>query len=71
MRQMRGNPLYETADLHQPGVTHKVDITSVPLAGRRLRRGDGPPRAGAHRRTTAQAMRELFRLLKPGRRGAC
>ena len=31
MRQMRGNPLYETADLHQPGVTHRLDITRVPL----------------------------------------
>src|SRR5919206_2091776 len=30
-RQMRGNPLYETADLHQPGVTHRLDITRIPL----------------------------------------
>ena len=28
---MRGNPLYETADLHQPGVTHRVDITRIGL----------------------------------------
>ena len=64
MRRMRGNPLYETADLHQPGVTHKVDITSVPL-----------PDAGydvvmahhvlEHIEDDRQAMRELFRLLKP------
>lgn len=26
MWQMRNNPLYETADLHQPGVTHRTDI---------------------------------------------
>jgi len=64
MRRMRGNPLYETADLHQPGVTHKVDITRVPL-----------PDAGydvvmahhvlEHIEDDRQAMRELFRLLKP------
>lgn len=64
MRRMRGNPLYETADLHQPGVTHKVDITSVPL-----------PDACydvvmahhvlEHIEDDRQAMRELFRLLKP------
>jgi hypothetical protein len=28
---MRGNPLYESADLYQPGVTHRVDIAQVPL----------------------------------------
>jgi SAM-dependent methyltransferase len=65
MRQMRGNALYETADLHQPGVTHKVDITSVAL-----------PDASydvvmahhvlEHIDDDRQAMRELFRLLKPG-----
>jgi len=64
MRRMRGNPRYETADLHQPGVTHKVDITRVPL-----------PDAGydvvmahhvlEHIEDDRQAMRELFRLLKP------
>lgn len=65
MRQMRGNPLYETADLMQPGVTHKVDITRVAL-----------PDATydvvmahhvlEHIPDDRQAMRELFRLLKPG-----
>lgn len=65
MRQMRDNPLYETADLHQPGVTHKVDITRVAL-----------PDASydvvmahhvlEHIDDDRQAMRELYRLLKPG-----
>jgi SAM-dependent methyltransferase len=65
MRQMSGNPLYETADLLQPGVTHRVDITHVDL-----------PDASydvamanhvlEHIPDDRQAMRELFRLLKPG-----
>lgn len=29
--QMRDNPLYEAADLHQTGVTHRVDITQAAL----------------------------------------
>ena len=65
LRRMRDNPLYESADLHQPGVTHRVDITRVPL-----------PDAGydvvianhvlEHIPDDRQAMRELFRLLRPG-----
>lgn len=65
MRQMRGNPLYETADLHQPGVTHRVDIAHV-----------GLPDASydvvmanhvlEHIPDDRAAMRELHRLLKPG-----
>jgi predicted SAM-dependent methyltransferase len=65
MRLMRGNPGYRTADLHQPGVTHKVDITQVAL-----------PDAGhdvvianhvlEHIPDDRQAMREVFRLLRPG-----
>jgi len=61
MRQMRGNPLYETADLLQAGVTHQVDITDVAL-----------PDASydvvmlEHIPDDRKAMREMFRLLKPG-----
>ena len=65
MRQMRDNPHYETADLMQPGVTHQVDITKVAL-----------PDASydvvmahhvlEHIPDDRAAMRELFRLLKPG-----
>jgi SAM-dependent methyltransferase len=65
MRQMRGNPLYETADLHQKGATHKVDISRIDL-----------PDASydivmahhvlEHVDQDRAAMRELFRLLKPG-----
>jgi SAM-dependent methyltransferase len=64
MHRMRGNPLYETADLLQPGVTHKIDISRVPL-----------PDASydivmanhvlEHIEDDRQAMRELYRLLKP------
>jgi SAM-dependent methyltransferase len=64
MQQMRDNPLYETADLYQRGVTHRVDITRIPL-----------PDASydvviahhvlEHITDDRQAMRELFRLLRP------
>ena len=65
MRLMRGNPLYETADLHQSGVTHTVDITNVALS-------DGSydvviaNHVLEHIPDDRQAMRELFRLLRPG-----
>jgi SAM-dependent methyltransferase len=65
MRQMRGNPLYDTADLMQAGVTHKVDITDVPLPGASY----DVVMANhvlEHIPDDRQAMRELFRLLKPG-----
>ena len=62
---MRGNPLYETGDLHQKGVTHRLDITRT-----------GLPDASydvviahhvlEHIDDDRAAMRELFRLVKPG-----
>ena len=65
MRRMRGNRLYETADLLQAGVTHQVDITDtglpdaaydVVLANHVLE----------HIPDDRAAMREMFRLLKLG-----
>lgn len=65
MRMMRGNPLYETADLLQQGVTHQVDITRVPLPDAQY----DVVMANhvlEHIPDDAAAMSELFRLLKPG-----
>jgi hypothetical protein len=65
MRRMRGNALYETADLAQDGVTHRVDITrtglrdaayDVVMANHVLE----------HIPDDRAAMAELFRLLRPG-----
>lgn len=65
MRRMRGNALFETADLSQDGVTHRVDITRT-----------GLPDAGydvvianhvlEHIPDDRSALAELFRLLRPG-----
>jgi Methyltransferase domain len=65
MRQMRGNLVYETADLHQPGVTHRVDIarTGLPDAGYDVIIAN---HVLEHIPDDRQAMRELFRLLRPG-----
>ncbi len=65
MARMRGNPLYETADLLQAGVTHRLDITDtklpdatydVVMANHVLE----------HIPDDRAAMREVFRVLKPG-----
>ncbi len=62
---MHGNPLYETADLHQSNVTHRLDITRT-----------GLPDATydivmahhvlEHIEDDHAAMAELFRVLRPG-----
>ena len=60
--------IYETADLRQKGVTHKVDITRIPLP-------DGSydvvmaHHVLEHIDDDKTAVRELFRLLKPGGTG--
>lgn len=63
--RMRGNPLYETADLNQPGVTHRVDIkgTALPDASYDVVIAN---HVLEHIDDDHAAMRELFRLLKPG-----
>jgi len=65
IRQMRGNRLYDTADLHQADVTHRVDITATKLFS------DSYDVVIAHHvlehiDDDRQAMGELFCLLKPG-----
>jgi len=65
MRRMHGNKLYETADLMQDGVTHRVDITDTKLP-------DGAydvvmaNHVLEHIPDDRAALRELYRLLKPG-----
>lgn len=65
VRQMAGNPLYETADLFQPGVTHQVDITRVALPDQSYDVVMAH-HVLEHIPDDIQAMRELFRLLRPG-----
>jgi SAM-dependent methyltransferase len=63
-RALRNNPSYETADLYQTGVTHRVDVRHLPLpdatydvviANHVLEHIDDD----------RQAMAELFRILRP------
>jgi SAM-dependent methyltransferase len=64
-RALRQNPRYETADLRQPGVTHQVDITQLPMA-------DGTydvviaNHVLEHVDNDRGAIAELFRVLRPG-----
>ncbi len=65
MRRMRGNPLYETADLYQRGVTHQVDITQVPLADASYDVVIAH-HVLEHIDDDRLAISEVFRLLRPG-----
>jgi SAM-dependent methyltransferase len=64
-RMMRDNPRYETADLYQPGVTHRADITRVPLPDASYEMVIAH-HVLEHIDDDRQAMREMFRLLRPG-----
>jgi SAM-dependent methyltransferase len=64
LHRMRDDPLYETADLHQPGVTHRVDITRTRLRGATYDVVIAN-HVLEHVDDDHQALRELFRLLKP------
>ena len=65
VRMMRGNPLYETADLRQKGATHQVDISKVALPDARYDVVMAH-HVLEHVDDDRAAMRELFRLLVPG-----
>ena len=64
LQRMGDDPAYETADLHRPGVTHRVDITRTGLPGATY---DViiANHVLEHVDDDRQALRELFRLLKP------
>ena len=64
-RALRGNPGYETADLRQRGVTHQVDITRLPMASETYDIVIAN-HVLEHIDADRLAMRELFRVLKPG-----
>jgi SAM-dependent methyltransferase len=65
MRRMCGNELYETADLVQTGVSHKIDITDTNLPDTRYDVVIAN-HVLEHIDDDRKAMHELFRLLKPG-----
>ncbi len=64
-QRMRDNPLYETADLHQPGVTHRLDITATALPDASF---DAviAHHVLEHIEDDGAAMSEMFRILRPG-----
>lgn len=64
-RALCGNPGYETADLVQRGVTHQVDITRLPMAGETYDVVIAN-HVLEHIDDDRAAMRELFRVLRPG-----
>lgn len=65
MQRMRGIPLYETADLLQAGVSHKVDIADTKLPGATYDVVIAN-HVLEHIADDRRAMGEVFRLLKPG-----
>jgi SAM-dependent methyltransferase/DNA-directed RNA polymerase subunit RPC12/RpoP len=65
MRMMAGNPLYETADLSQSGVTHRVDFQATGLASASYDVVMAH-HVLEHIPDDRAAMREMRRLLAPG-----
>lgn len=64
-RQMRGNMLYETVDLHQEGVTYRLDITCLALPDMRYDVVMAH-HVLEHIEDDRAAIREIFRVLAPG-----
>jgi SAM-dependent methyltransferase len=64
-RAFKENPGYETADLRQHGVTHQVDITCLPMADSTYDVMIAN-HVLEHIDDDRVAMRELFRVLRPG-----
>jgi SAM-dependent methyltransferase len=64
-RLMKGNPLYETADLHQRGVTHAMDITAIPSADASYDVVIAH-HVLEHIDDDHMAMSEVFRIIEPG-----
>ncbi|HVZ06355.1 class I SAM-dependent methyltransferase [Rhodopila sp.] len=64
-KALAGNPGYETCDLFQPGVTHQADITRLPMTDQSY---DViiANHVLEHIDDDCKAMRELFRVLRPG-----
>lgn len=64
-KALAGNPRYETADLHSHGMTHQVDITRLPMADASYDVVIAN-HVLEHIHDDRCAMRELFRVLRPG-----
>jgi hypothetical protein len=64
-RQMRGNPLYETADLLQSGVDHRMDITAIPSPDARYDVVIAH-HVIEHIDDDRKALSEIHRIIKPG-----
>jgi SAM-dependent methyltransferase len=64
-KALERNPHYQTADLHQPGVTHHVDITRLPMAEETYDVVIAN-HVLEHVDNDRGAIAELFRVLRPG-----